>query len=114
MYLQDLVRDPGAPRGAAELATVFALHTFRAEGLGFATLGITPFFPAGTEPRVGVLSTAADWCIRHFDRLYHFAGLRQFRAKFATASADPLYVLHWPRTLTPLAIWDIASLLSRR
>jgi phosphatidylglycerol lysyltransferase len=114
VYLQDLVRDPGAPRGAAELATVFALDTFRREGLEFATLGISPFFPAGDAPRGGVLSRAADWCIRHFDRLYHFAGLRQFRAKFATASVDPLYVLHWPRTLTPLAIWDIAALLSGR
>ena len=114
VYLQDLVRDPGAPRGAAELATVFALDTFRREGLEFATLGISPFFPAGDAPRGGVLSRAANWCIRHFDRLYHFAGLRQFRAKFATASVDPLYVLHWPRTLTPLAIWDIAALLSGR
>ena len=114
VYLQDLVRDPGAPRGAAELAAVFALDTFRHEGLEFATLGISPFFPAGSPRRAGVLSRAADWCIRHFDRLYHFAGLRQFRAKFATASVDPLYVLHWPRTLTPLAIWDIAALLSGR
>lgn len=113
-YLQDLVRDPGAPRGAAELATVFALDTFRREGLEFATLGITPFFPAGSAPRVGVLPRGADWCIRHFDCLFHFAGLRQFRAKFATAHVDPLYVLHWPRTLTPLAIWDIAALLSGR
>ncbi len=111
-YLQDLVRAPDAPRGVSELVTIAALETFRAEGLSHATAGLVPFFdPLGIRartPRSKVVAT----CIRHFDRMYRFSGLQQFRGKFAMATVEPAYVLHWPTALTPLAVWDVASLLS--
>jgi phosphatidylglycerol lysyltransferase len=113
-YLQDLVRQPEAPRGVNELAILTALRTFQDEGLDFATGGIVPFFdpyrPHSHLParKAGVL----EWTVRHFDRLYHFAGLQQFRAKFVPTRAIDIYVLLWPGLLTPTLAWDLRSLLS--
>ena len=112
-YLQDLVRRPDAPRGVAELVTVRALETFRRDGLAFATSGVVPFYDPEERRVTGPLGGAAEWCIAHFDGLYRFSGLRQFRAKFGPARVEPVYVLHWP-ALTPLAVRDVALVLSRR
>ena len=113
-YLQDLVRMPDAPRGANELAILTALGVFQGEGLDFVTGGIVPFF----DPNKSRSNKAAGgpgtlgWVIRHFDRLFHFAGLQQFRAKFAPSRVIDIYVLLWPGILTPALAWDIRSLLS--
>jgi phosphatidylglycerol lysyltransferase len=113
-YMQDVVRMPDAPRGANELAMSTALGVFHGEGLDFVTGGITPFGDP-SKPRsneVAGPAGALGWVIRHFDGLYHFAGLQQFRAKFSPSRVVDIYALLWPGTLTPALAWDIRSLLS--
>jgi phosphatidylglycerol lysyltransferase len=110
-YLQDLVRHPSAPRGAAELVSVAAIEAFRREGAEFATMGPVPFWdPGGSHETTHV--AAVRWVIQHFDKLYRFSGLRQFRAKFTPTRARSQFALHWPRILTPLAAWGIVSVLA--
>jgi phosphatidylglycerol lysyltransferase len=113
-YLQDLVRRPDAPRGAAELALRSAIEAFQREGFDFATGGIVPFFdPDGRHAaEVAAEPGAVKWVIPYFDRLFHFSGMQQFRAKFVASRLVDIHVLYWPRILTPLVAWDIRTLLS--
>jgi len=113
-YLQDFVRMPDAPRGANELAMLTALRVFQGEGLDFVTGGIIPFYDPNKSHSNKVTGGAGalGWVIRHFDRLFHFAGLQQFRAKFVPSRVVDIYAMLWPGTLTPALAWDIRSLLS--
>jgi lysylphosphatidylglycerol synthetase-like protein (DUF2156 family) len=113
-YLQDLVRMPDAPRGANELAILTALSAFQDEGLEFVTGGIVPFFDPSKpcRGRAAGGAGARGWTVRHFDRLFRFAGLQQFRAKFAPSRLIDIYVLLWPGILTPTLVWEIRSALA--
>jgi lysylphosphatidylglycerol synthetase-like protein (DUF2156 family) len=113
-YLQDLVRLPDAPRGAAELALRAALETFRRDGFAFATGGIVPFFdPDGAHAaEVAERGGTARLVIPYFDRLFHFHGMQQFRAKFVASWLVDVYAVYWPRFITPPVAWDIRTLLS--
>ncbi len=109
-YLQDLVRHPNAPRGAAEMVTVHAMHRLRDDGFDFATMGIVPLY----DPKsLHGLQRSAEWTLRYFDKLYRFSGLKQFRSKFAESRTEGVHVVHWPPRLNPLVVWNIASVLSR-
>jgi lysylphosphatidylglycerol synthetase-like protein (DUF2156 family) len=112
-YLQDLVRRPDALRGANELAVVTAMAVFQREGLDFVTGGIVPFFDPN-RPRRNQLFQEGGMLgsvIRHFDHLFRFSGLQQFRAKFAPSRVVDIYALLWPGVLTPALAWDIRSVL---
>ena len=113
-YVQDAVRMPDAPRGANELAILTAIRVFQGEGLDFVTGGIVPFFDPNRSrsKRVAGGVGTLGWVVRHFDHLFHFAGLQQFRAKFVPSRVVDTYVLLWPGLLTPALAWDIRSLLS--
>jgi phosphatidylglycerol lysyltransferase len=111
-YLQDLVRRPDAPRGAAELVTLAAMEAFRREGVLRVTMGIVPFFDPDGAHHETPASRVMHACIDRFDRLYHFQGLQQFRSKFSPTRAEPVHLLFWPRVFTPLVAWDLARVLS--
>jgi phosphatidylglycerol lysyltransferase len=113
-YVQDAVRMPDAPRGANELAILTAIRVFQGEGLDFVTGGIVPFFDPNRSrsKRVTGGAGALGWLVRHFDHLFHFAGLQQFRSKFVPSRVVDTYVRLWPGILTPALAWDIRSLLS--
>lgn len=109
-YLQDLVRDPAAPRGATELVAVHAMERLRDEGFDFATMGIVPLLdPDGTH----AVGASTRWALSHFDALYRFAGLKQFRSKFAPSWNECVFVLHPPAPMSPLVVWNIVSMLTR-
>jgi lysylphosphatidylglycerol synthetase-like protein (DUF2156 family) len=110
-YLQDLVRHPEAPRGATELATLTAIECLRDSGSAFVTAGIVPFLEPDDRRLVNPPSGAVMWAIRHFDRMFRFSGLKQFRSKFPATRAEPVYIAYWPTLLTPLVVWDIAHTL---
>jgi lysylphosphatidylglycerol synthetase-like protein (DUF2156 family) len=104
-----LVRHPSAPRGATELVTVHAMHELGREGAEFATMGVVALLDPTNERAT---SPAVRWILARFDRLYRFSGLKQYREKFAPTRLEGVHVLHWPRALTPLAVWDISAVLS--
>jgi phosphatidylglycerol lysyltransferase len=110
-YLQDLVRHPDAPRGATELATLTAIEQLRESGAEFVTAGIVPMLKPDRVAQMGPPSALASWVVRHFDRLFRFSGLKQFRSKFPATRAEPIYIAYWPEVLTPMVFWDIAHTL---
>jgi phosphatidylglycerol lysyltransferase len=98
-FLEDLVRDPGAPNGTAELLVDATMRTVAGEGARYATLGLAPL--AGD---VGpVLSFTRD----STSRLYNFAGVRAFKEKLRPASWEPVYVAFARGELGVLAIRDV-------
>jgi phosphatidylglycerol lysyltransferase len=114
-YLQDLVRRPDALRGSNELNMVTAMAVFQREGLEFVTGGIIPFYDPN-RPRCaqrpqdgGVLGHV----IGHFDHLFRFSGLQQFRAKFVPSRVVDIYALLWPGVLTPGLVRDLCAVLWR-
>lgn len=114
-YLQDLVRRPDALRGSNELNMVTAMAAFQKEGLEFVTGGIVPFYDPN-RPRCaqrpqdgGVLGRV----IGHFDHLFRFSGLQQFRAKFIPNRVVDVYALLWPGILTPGLVRDLCAVLWR-
>lgn len=114
-YLQDLVRRPDALRGSNELNIVTAMAVFQREGLDFVTGGIVPFYDPNL-PRCE--QRPQDRGIRgrvigHFDRLFRFSGLQQFRAKFVPSRVVDVYALLWPGILTPGLVRDLCAVLWR-
>jgi lysylphosphatidylglycerol synthetase-like protein (DUF2156 family) len=113
--LQDIVRRPDAPRGSNELNMVTAMAVFQTEGLEFVTGGIIPFYDpnrrrcAQRPQEGGVLGRL----IGHFDHLFRFSGLQQFRAKFIPSRVVDVYALLWPGVLTPGLVRDLCALLWR-
>ncbi len=108
----DLVRRPGAPRGATELAIFSAMDTFRSEGAEFVTMGLIPFYdPVGQHS-----PSRTDWLMQlgtsYLDRLYHFSGMQMFRSKFSATRVENAYFLYWPSIPTPQLVWEVASVLT--
>lgn len=109
-YLQDVVRDPNAPRGALEGAMALALDTFRDEGYEQVSNGPLPFWrPDGHEPDTHQLGPIGSRVVHFFDRQYRFRGLGQFRSKFEPDRTTPLYILRTRRIITP----DVAHSLTK-
>jgi len=114
-YLQDIVRRPDALRGSNELNMVTAMAVFQREGLEFVTGGIIPFYDpnkprCAQRPQDGGL---LGHVIGHFDHLFRFSGLQQFRAKFIPSRVVDVYALLWPGVLTPGLVRDLSALLWR-
>ncbi len=109
----DLVRRPGAPRGATELAIFSAMDTFRAEGVEFLTMGLIPFYDPAGKHTPSKTSFLKHLGIDYWDRLYHFSGMQIFRSKFSPTRTESAYILYWPSILTPQVIWEVTSVLTR-
>jgi phosphatidylglycerol lysyltransferase len=100
--LEDLLRDPAAPNGTAELLVDAAMRALAAEGSRYATLGLAPL--AG--PVGGVLGAAR----RLLSGLYDFSGVHAFKAKLRPQSWDPIYLLY-PAGPLPDAVAGTVALL---
>jgi phosphatidylglycerol lysyltransferase len=84
MFLEDLVRDPDAPNGTAELLVDHMMRAAQQAGWGEVTLGLAPL--AGDVARWLRL---ARWL---GGSLYDFDGLRVFKAKLRPHSWEPVYL----------------------
>jgi phosphatidylglycerol lysyltransferase len=80
---EDLVRDPAAPNGAAELLVDAAMRAVAAEGSRYVTLGLAPL----GGPIGGWLGVVKRWAAS----LYDFRGVHAFRAKLRPLRWDPIY-----------------------
>jgi phosphatidylglycerol lysyltransferase len=96
--LEDLLRDPEAPNGTAELLVDAAMRAFDDEGARYVTLGLAPL----SGPLEGWLRTARDLT----GALYDFRGLRAFKAKLRPARWEPIYLAHGDDVPGPRAIVD--------
>jgi phosphatidylglycerol lysyltransferase len=104
-FFEDLLRDPAAPNGTAELLVDHAMTELGARGVRYVTLGLAPL--AGDVPPALKLA-------RQLSRgLYDFEGLRSFKAKLRPTRWDPI-LLAYPKEQGPLtAIVDTLTAFSR-
>lgn len=104
-FLEDLLRDPAAPNGTAELLVDAAMRAAADDGSRYATLGIAPLSGAVSGP----LRAARRWTAR----LYDFEGLRAFKAKLRPNAWEPIY-LSFPKTgKGALALYDTLAAFAR-
>lgn len=96
-YLEDVLRQPDAPAGTADLLVVEALKRLREEGAGLATLGTAPLATEGANDIATHGHAQARRALRvvapRFGAFYNFAGVRRFKAKFAPSHWESEYVL---------------------
>ena len=85
---EDLLRDPAAPNGTAELLVEAAMRAAAAEGSRYVTLGLVPL--------AGPLPAWLRLARRSGGGLYDFEGLRAFKAKLRPAAWAAIY-LSYPR-----------------
>jgi phosphatidylglycerol lysyltransferase len=107
--LEDLMRDPAAPNGTAELLIDTAMRALAAEGSRYVTLGLAPL--ARTTGWLGLAR-------RYASLLYDFDGIQAFRRKLRPQRWDPIFISTapgWlPETLaTSLAIVDALRAFAR-
>ena len=84
LFVEDLVRAPGAPNGTTELLIDAAMQAAVARGDETVTLGLAPL--AGAVPRVLRLARAVS------RPLYDFRGLRAFKAKLRPHEWEAVYL----------------------
>ncbi|HVB50724.1 MAG TPA: phosphatidylglycerol lysyltransferase domain-containing protein [Acidimicrobiales bacterium] len=114
-YLQDIVREPDAPRGALEGAMALALDTFRDEGFTFVSNGQLPFWrPHEFWSDPDQLGAIGNRVLKFFDRQYRFHGINQFRSKFEPDRLSPFYVLRTRRLVTPGVARSLTKMLNTR
>ena len=89
---EQLLRDPDAPNGTAELVVHHAMQALAAEGVSWVTLGLAPL--AGAVG--GWLRVARSWS----RPLYNFDGLAAFKRKLRPQRWEPIY-LTCPREHSP-------------
>ena len=96
-YLEDVLREPGAPPGTADLLVVEALNTLKAEGALLATLGTAPLATDGPDdvPKGDhrMVERGMRLASRRLASFYNFEGLRRFKGKFAPSWWESEYAL---------------------
>jgi phosphatidylglycerol lysyltransferase len=95
-YLEDVLRQPDAPAGTADLLVVEALTRLAADGAKCATLGTSPLAREGEQVVVcghRLIESMVQKVSRRLERFYNFEGLRRFKAKFVPTWWESEYVL---------------------
>ncbi|MCW5818888.1 MAG: DUF2156 domain-containing protein [Trueperaceae bacterium] len=97
--IEQVVRDPAAPNGTAELLIDSAATDLAALGASRLTLGLCPLSRMHRpveEPRresPAWLRLAFAWGYAHGRRFYDFAGLEAFKEKFWPPRWEPIYLV---------------------
>lgn len=100
-FLEDLIRDPTAPNGTAELLVDAIMRQVASEGSRQATLGLAPL--------AGEVSPLLAFTRDHTRRLYNFPGVRAFKEKLKPGAWLPVYLAYPRDELGFLAMTDVLS-----
>jgi phosphatidylglycerol lysyltransferase len=96
-YLEDVLRQPDAPKGTADLLVVEALKRLAETGASIATLGTCPLANDGPdEVPMGdhrLIERALRVAASRLNPIYNFEGLRRFKSKFVPSWWESEYVL---------------------
>lgn len=85
-FLEDLLRDPHAPNGTAELLVDAVMRWALAQGSSWLTLGLAPLAGNVAQPLRAARRGSA--------LLYDFEGLRRYKAKLRPHSWSPVFLAH--------------------
>jgi phosphatidylglycerol lysyltransferase len=102
---EDLLRDPAAPNGTAELLVEAAMTAAAAEGSRYVTLGLVPL--------AGRLSAWLRLARRSGGGLYDFEGLRAFKSKLRPASWVSLYLSYPASQGVARSVRDVLEAFAR-
>ena len=102
---EDLLRDPAAPNGTAELLVEAAMTTAAAEGSRYVTLGLVPL--------AGPLPAWLRLARRSGGGLYDFEGLRAFKSKLRPASWVSIYLSYPARQGVARSVRDVLVAFAR-
>lgn len=113
--IEQVVRDPAAPNGTAELLIDHAARDLATLGAGRLTLGLSPLSrrhrpdPAVRHDSAPWLRLAFAWAYAHGRRFYDFAGLEAFKEKFRPPSWEPVYLVAGEGRLGPRSLLAVAA-----
>ncbi|MCI0574038.1 MAG: DUF2156 domain-containing protein [Myxococcaceae bacterium] len=104
-FFEDLLRDPDAPNGTAELLVDAAMRAVAAEGSDFVTLGMAPL--------AGAVSGGLRAVREGTRSLYDFEGVRAFKGKLRPERWDPVYLCHPAGVSGARALLDVLTAFAR-
>jgi phosphatidylglycerol lysyltransferase len=104
-FFEDLLRDPSAPNGTAELLVDAAMRDCARDDARYVTLGLAPL--AG--PVHGWLRVARD----RLSLLYDFHGLRAFKARLRPQHWEAIHLSHPRGTSSTVALYDSLAAFAR-
>lgn len=104
-FFEDLLREPGAPNGTAELLIDAGMKAAAAEGSRYVTLGLAPL--AG---EIAAPLRMIRWASRG---LYDFRGVHAFKAKLRPRAWSPIYLSYPPGQSASVTILDVLAAFSR-
>ena len=104
-FIEDLLRDPGAPNGTGELLVDAVMRWAAERGSTWVTLGLAPL--AGEVP--GALKLARTLSAL----LYNFDGVRVYKAKLRPSAWTPIYLAHPPAQSAAISIVDSLAAFTR-
>lgn len=105
LFLEDLLRDPQAPNGTAELLVDAAMNDAAEAGMDYATLGMVPL--SGDVPQP--LRSLRRWT----RGLYDFEGLRAFKAKFRPRRWDAVHLTYPEEQSIVATLTDVLAAFAR-
>ncbi len=109
-FFEDVIRVPDAPNGTAELLIHTALEDARDRGDAYVTLGMAPLAGVDTAPGPHrLLRRGLRFCYDRLGPLYHFAGVRSFKARFRPDAWTPQYLIASPG---PVGLRTLHAVLS--
>jgi len=103
-YLEDVLRDPDAPKSTATLLVFEALQGLKESGAELATLGTAPLAndgPNEISTAHPVVARALEIAAKRFSGFYNFEGLRRFKSKFVPSWWESEYVVAQRGTAIP-------------
>lgn len=100
----DLMRRRGGESGLIDLLFVRLIEYFREQGYKTFNLGLCPLAGVGEGAGASLQERAAYFFYQHFNQLYGFKGLRQFKEKFVPRWEPRYLVYPHPLVLPKIAI----------
>lgn len=111
--VEQVIRDPRAPNGTAELLIDSAARDLAASGAKRLTLGLAPLSrrhaPTQRPTTPTWLRLAFGWARAHGRRFYDFAGLEAFKEKFRPQAWEGVYLVSSGPRIGPRTLYAVAA-----
>ena len=104
-FFEDVLRRPDAPNGTMELLFDHAMRAAHEAGIDHVTYGLAPLANTPSRLLAGIRDRTR-W-------LYHFDGVRAFKAKLMPSSWHPVYLAHPSRERGIRAVLDVLAAFAR-
>ncbi|MGB9792724.1 MAG: phosphatidylglycerol lysyltransferase domain-containing protein [Thermacetogeniaceae bacterium] len=104
----DLMRYREEDKGLVDFMFVHLIEHFKKEGYTTFNLGLCPLANVGGQPGATLQERAVHFFYEHFNQIYSFKGLRQFKEKYAP-TWEPRYLVYPSPLVLPKIALAIVS-----